>query len=191
MIGLPATANAAEGPEADPATSAPVIVVTPAPAPATSPGMALMPAPAPAAAPPPPAYQPAVPGTNAPSPMLVDPRIAALKHQRAAGLGMTISGFTMFGTSYLLSALVGSISLDYAADVGGSGTYGRRMLVPVVGPFMAIPRTGSATGGLFTGLLGVVQVGGLVLGTSGAIKLGRANRQLALSADAGGIQLKF
>jgi hypothetical protein len=123
--------------------------------------------------------------------MLVDPHIAALKHQRNSGIGMTISGYTMFGTSYLISALIGTISLDYAADVGGTGTYGRRMLIPMVGPFIAIPRADSATGGLFTGFLGVIQVAGFALGTAGAIKLGRANRQLRLSADSGGLTLQF
>src|SRR5690606_26933723 len=106
----------------------------------------------------------------------VNPQIAALRHQRNSGLGMTISGYTIFGTSYLISALVGTISLDLAADVGGTGTYGRRVLIPVAGPFVAIPRADSATGGLFAGSLGVIQVGGFVLGTAGAIKLGRANR---------------
>ncbi|MCA9687683.1 MAG: hypothetical protein KC457_36325, partial [Myxococcales bacterium] len=181
----PTMAKAAPG-DADPATSAPVIVITPAPPPPTP-----APVPAPAPVPPPPVYQPVVPGSNAPSPMIVDPRIAALKQQRNSGLGMTISGFTMFGTGYLISALIGTISLDLAADVNGTGQYGRRMLIPVAGPFMAIPRAGSATGGLFTGLLGVVQIGGLVLGTAGAVKFGRAKRQLALSADAGGLQLRF
>jgi hypothetical protein len=174
---LPTQAKA-EGP-GDPSTEAPIVVVTPAPAPEPPPP------------PPPPAYQPAVPGSGAPSPMIVNPRVAALKHQRASGIGMTISGYTMFGTSYLISALIGTISLDLAADVGGSGTYGRRMLIPVAGPFIAIPRADTATGGLFTGFLGVIQTAGFVLGTAGAIKLGRANRQLRLSADAGGLKLQF
>lgn len=176
-LALPATLLPTQAQAQDPTTEAPVIVVTtPPPAPP---------------APPPPAYVPVVPGTHAPSPMLVDPHIAALKHQRNSGIGMTISGYTMFGTSYLISALIGTISLDYAADVGGTGTYGRRMLIPMVGPFMAIPRADSATGGLFTGFLGVIQVAGFALGTAGAIKLGRANRQLRLSADAGGLRLQF
>jgi hypothetical protein len=65
------------------------------------------------------------------------------------------------------------------------------MLIPIAGPFLAIPRADSATGGLFTGFLGVMQIGGFVLGTAGAVKFGRANRQLRLSADAGGLQLRF
>jgi hypothetical protein len=123
--------------------------------------------------------------------MLVDPYYASLKQRRNSGIGMTISGYTMFGTSYLISALIGTISLDYAADVGGTGKYGRRMLIPIAGPFIAIPRADSATGGLFTGFLGVIQVAGFVLGTAGAIKLGRANRELRLSANSGGLQLQF
>lgn len=161
----------------DASTEAPVIVVTTAPEPAP--------------APPPPEYVPVIPGSGAPAPMLVDPYYSALKQRRNSGIGMTISGYTLFGTSYLISALIGTISLDYAADVGGSGKYGRRMLIPIAGPFIAIPRTDSATGGLFTGMLGVVQAAGFVLGTAGAIKLGRANRDLRLSADAGGLQLQF
>ena len=104
---------------------------------------------------------------------------------------MGISGYTMFGTSYLVSALIGTISLDVASNVGGSGTYGRRMLIPVAGPFMAIPRADSATGGLFTAMVGVIQLGGLVLGTAGVVKYKRADRKLRLSADAGGIKLQF
>ncbi len=179
-LSLPTVASAQE-PAADPATTAPIVIVTPAPEPA--------PAPAPAPVPPPPTYQPTAP--VAPPALYMDPHTAALKHQRGVGLGMTISGFTMFGTSYLISALVGTISLDLAADVGGSGKYGRRMLIPVAGPFMAIPRSDTATGGMFTALLGVIQIGGLVLGTAGAIKYSRANRQLRLSADAGGLKLQF
>ena len=175
--------SAQAGSPEDPATAAPVIVVT-APPPAPEP------APAPPA-PPAPAYVPAEPATNAPSPMLVNPQIAALKHRRNSGIGMTISGYTIFGTSYLVSALIGTISIDYARDVGGSGTYGRRMLIPLAGPFAAIPRADSATGGLFTGMVGVVQVAGFVLGTAGAIRLGRANRDLRLMADSGGLTLKF
>lgn len=166
----------------DPSTEAPVIVVTTAPEPAPPPAVVIVPAPE---------YTPVIPGTLAPSPMLVDPHIAALKQRRNSGIGMTISGYTLFGTSYLISALIGTISLDYAADVGGTGKYGRRMLIPIAGPFMAIPRADSATGGLFTGFLGVIQVAGFVLGTAGAIKLGRANRELRLSADAGGLRLQF
>jgi hypothetical protein len=175
---IPQTARA-QGPD-ESATAAPVIVVTAEPV-ATQP-----PPPAPA-----PAYVPAEPGTLGPSPMLVNPQIAALKHRRNSGIGMTISGYTLFGTSYLISALIGTISIDYARDIGGTGTYGRRMLIPLAGPFMAIPRADSATGGLFTGFVGVVQVAGFVLGTAGAIRIGRANRDLRLMADAGGLTLRF
>lgn len=189
---VPSQASA-EGPN-DTSTTAPVIIVTappaavPAPAPQPATHSATYSAPGVV---PPPAYVPSQPGTNAPSPMLVSPRIAALKHRRNSGIGMTISGYTLFGTSYLISALIGTISLDYAADVGGTGTYARRMLIPLAGPFIAIPRADSATGGLFTGLLGVIQVGGFVLGTAGAIRLGRANRELRLAADSGGLTLRF
>jgi len=170
-MALSSEARAAElGAEpGDEATQAPIVVVAPAPEP------------------PPPTYQAPAP----PPPPSLDPRMVALRHQRNSGIGMTISGFTIFGTSYLISALVGTISLDLAADEGGSGTYGRRMLIPLGGPFAAIPRTGSATGALFTAVLGVVQVGGLALGTTGAIRLGRANRELRLSASSGGLELKF
>lgn len=171
-LALPSVGLAQE-PTADPAavTVAPVVVVAePAPPPPPAPVLV---APAPA------------------QPTLFDPQRAALMQDRNSGLGMTISGFTMFGTSYLISALIGTISIDYADSVGGSGKYGRRMLIPLAGPFAAIPRADSATGGLFTALLGVIQVGGFVLGTAGAIKFGRAKRQLQLSAQSGGLQLRF
>lgn len=171
-LALPSVGFAQEPTPADPAavTVAPVVVVA-EPAPAPPPPVLVAPAPA--------------------QPTLFDPQRAGLMHDRNSGLGMTISGFTMFGTSYLISALIGTISIDYADSVGGSGKYGRRMLIPLGGPFAAIPRADSATGGLFTALLGVIQVGGFVLGTAGAIKYGRAKRQLELSASSGGLQLRF
>lgn len=168
-LALPSVGLAQE-PAAD--TAAPVIVVTSQPAPAPPPPPTLV-------APPP------------VQPSFIDPHRASLLQQRNSGIGMTISGFTMFGTSYLISALVGTISIDYANSIGGSGKYGKRMLIPIAGPFLAIPRADSATGGLFTGLLGVIQVGGFVLGTAGAIRIGRANRQLQLSSSSGGLQLQF
>ncbi len=177
-LAVPSVASAADGPD-----DTNIIVVAPAPAPQPTSAPAVAPAPVP----PPPTYMPPPP----PRPPMVDPRVASLKAQRNSGLGMTISGYTMFGTSYLISALVGTISLDLAADVGGSGTYGRRMMIPIVGPFMAINRSDSATGGLFTAILGVVQTTGFVLGTAGAVKYGRARRQLRLTADAGGIGVRF
>ncbi len=167
-LALPSIGLAQE-PAAD--TAAPIIIVTSEPAPAPPPPVLIAPAPA--------------------RPTFMDPQRAALLHQRNSGLGMTISGFTMFGTSYLISALIGTISIDYANSVDGSGKYGRRMLIPIAGPFMAIPRSDSATGGMFTALLGIIQVGGFVLGTAGAIKYGRANRRIQLSANSGGLQLKF
>lgn len=185
---LPGTAMAApDAPDEAPvAVAAPVPVAPPEPAPASdteAPVVVVTPT-----APPPPAPPaPTVIYNHQP----LDHRSAALRHERNLGIGMTISGFTIFGTSYLISALIGTISLDLAADTGGSGIYGRRMLIPVAGPFMAIPRADSATGGLFTGLVGVAQIGGLLLGTAGAIKLGRAKRKLNLSASSGGLQLEF
>lgn len=89
---------------------------------------------------------------------------------------MTAVGFSVFGASYAISSLTGAIVAD-ARDGERLDRFGRRMLIPVVGPWLAIPHTESATGAWFTGFAGAAQLAGLVLGTVGAVRLGQQRRE--------------
>ena len=121
-------------------------------------------------------------------------------------MGLTVAGFTLFGATYLISALVGTTAVDTATsyydgepmDVNQEDRrqWGLRMTIPVGGPFAAIPVASTATGGLFTGLSGATQVAGLSMGIAGAVLLGRANRStgrvsLMLGPGPGGATLRI
>jgi hypothetical protein len=74
--------------------------------------------------------------------------------------GLVIGGAVMFGTMYLLTALGAAI----VSDTGNNAT---ALWVPAVGPFIQMGQAGSATGGFFLALDGLIQVGGLAMFTIG------------------------
>jgi hypothetical protein len=102
------------------------------------------------------------------------------------GLGLTIAGFSVFGFSYLFTAVGGALAID-----SSNPEVGRPLLIPVVGPFIAGGRQSSATIGLGLGIVGVIQLAGLGMGVAGSVMLGSARRQARLSAAGGGLQLEF
>jgi len=77
--------------------------------------------------------------------------------------GLIVGGAVLFGTTYLLSALIGSIG----SDIGSSSLNG--LYVPGIGPFIAMPAAGDATGGLFLALDGLCQLGGIAMFTAGFV----------------------
>jgi len=90
----------------------------------------------------------------------------------------------MFGVSYISSSLAGVASIDLADDPSTNEedeermeAYGKRMLIPIIGPWSAIGKADTATGAWFTGLAGVVQGVGFGLATAGIIRLSRAHRR--------------
>jgi len=145
---------------------------------------------------------------NVPAPAPVPPpseptaeqlRERELRKMKSRGIGLTAGGFSTFGATYLLSAIVGAVRIDTADTVGVTPSndlverrkqFGYRMFIPVVGPFIAIPKVSTATGGLFTGLLGVAQVAGVALGIAGLVKLGKYRRNIGITASPtpGGMQ---
>lgn len=115
--------------------------------------------------PPPPApIQPAPPGQpTTPTQQKIYPR-----------KGMMITGWIMLCASYLASSLIGVIVMDQAdeeySDCGERcKRLGGYMLIPLAGPFVAIPHTKSYTGKWGMAALGVSQVAGLVLGIIGTV----------------------
>jgi hypothetical protein len=133
------------------------------------------PAPAPAPPPAPTTPAPAVAPTTA-TPAAVDPvaeeRLWRLKqHNRFKGI--MISGFTTLGAVYGASVLIGALSIDFARDDDNERQrrYGRRMMIPLAGPFAAAPESRSATLGVLTVAAGLGQLLGLSMGIAGAVKL--------------------
>jgi len=109
---------------------------------------------------------------------------------RRRGKGMMIAGFVTFGSSYLATALVGAAALDVSRDevLGGTDDRSRRLgsslLIPVVGPLVAIPHIETATGTMFAIFSFIAQAGGLSLGIAGAVRYARDGRRMQ-AAQAG------
>jgi hypothetical protein len=108
---------------------------------------------------------------------------------------MMIAGYTVFGASYLTTALIGAAIHDSNGTVcddvvGGSGCRrpGLVLFVPVVGPLIGIRdlSTDSATGTLAGVLSFLAQSAGLALGIAGTVLYVRdGKRQRAAQQQAG------
>lgn len=167
--------------------------------PAAAPAPAATPAPQPYEAQPvaaPPAYaqpgpQPYGPQTG-PAPYQPPPQ-----QQRRRGKGMMIAGFVTFGSSYLVTALFGAGYLDASRGFDSDGSdldantndqrlrrLGGRLLIPVIGPLVAIPQLDSAIGTMGAVFSFIAQAGGLSLGIAGAVRYTRDGRRMQ-AAQAG------
>ena len=109
---------------------------------------------------PPPAYGQPPPGYYPPPPYGW-PGYPPRRPRRAKGL--LIAGPIVLGATYAFTALVGlSISAD-DVDCSNCRTVGHRLLVPVLGPWLAIPAVDSSEGRTWTALLGFAQATGVIL----------------------------
>jgi hypothetical protein len=104
--------------------------------------------------------------------------------------GLIAGGAGLFLTAYLYTSILGSIAIDK----GKKGTtnsagirvpddervaFGRRLMIPVVGPFLALGKTDSAMkrwGASFSGLAQVAGVGLIVAGLVAKSRINRARR---------------
>ena len=108
-------------------------------------------------------YQPAPPPPYGPKKMKYeegDPVPPGYRVEERARTGLVVGGACLFGVTYLLTALVGSI----ASDVGDKDA--KWLLLPVVGPFIystTVDGTGSATGKTFLYIDGLAQAGGVTM----------------------------
>lgn len=147
--------------------------------------------PAPAQPPPaqwPPAGQAPAAPTAAPAPdPTQNPEYVDARRQRRTGIILTATGWSVFGASYLLSAMVATITADASTIATADGDpdaeryrrISRRMLVPAIGPWMTLPETATASGAFFVVFSGLLQTGGLAMGITGPVLLARGNKRLA------------
>lgn len=176
-------------------TPSPSVVVVNTTVPAPAPAVAPAPAPAPAAQPAPAWIVPVQPAPAAalPSHIAVDlhpqpmalPSPEQLAHSRrmadlSRARSLRVAGWVTLGSTYLFSALIGTVSIDTGSD--RIRNYGAWMLVPVAGPFGAAFQTRSATGALLTTTLGVAQAAGLGMAIVGGARHRRLKRELTLTA---------
>jgi hypothetical protein len=103
-------------------------------------------------------------------------RMAELSRAR----NLRIGGWVTLGSSYLFSALVGTVAIDAGSE--RIRHYGYWMTVPVAGPFAAAFHTRSATGALLTTSLGIAQAAGLGMAIVGGARHRRLKRELSFTA---------
>lgn len=95
------------------------------------------------------------------------------------GVGLMFAGWAIFGSSYLASALIGGLAIDpcdYIDPDDSCRDEGLYLLVPVVGPLVAIPYA-SPTIRAPLAIAFVAQAAGLSLGIAGTVLFLRARAQ--------------
>jgi hypothetical protein len=83
-----------------------------------------------------------------------------------------IAGIATLGGGYLFTALVGMTMLSQDSTEPGTTcvnceSVGSKLLIPVIGPFLAIPEADGSDGKVVATMLGAVQVAGLVMTIAG------------------------
>lgn len=138
--------------------------------------------------PPAPVLESAPPQPEGPTPAELEQKKA-----RARARGMLIGGWTTFGITYAAALTIGVASIDLAKDDNRQRMWGRRMAIPIGGPFAAAFVSDSATGTLFTVLTGAAQTTGLALGIAGAVMLAKqkqtSNLAFAVVPDPTGVRM--
>lgn len=211
--GLPQRASArrepglAEGTAAAPTPTAPSVAPVPvapaavAPEPVAVAAEAVDVAPSVATVPAPSVPPPVLVATTAPTCCAAPPGPSrSLRDAR----GMIAGGAVMFTLVYGFTALGGAVAIDRArksrppgspAPHAGREAYGRALLVPLVGPFLAMPRTHSATDRWLDAAAGVLQLGGAVFTLVGVAQARRIRMferfRMSAGMQAGGAQLSF
>lgn len=183
-LGLPETALARAQ---EPVAPIPASTASPAPVVSASAAAEATVTTAPASA----ATSPAATVIVAPSAPVPAPRIAPTPPSRSSEIkdatSIIVAGATVAGTFYFFTSLAGAVVIDKArrSDVVGTGkttidtrrlNYGRSLLVPVAGPFIAMRFSHSATERWALALTGVAQTAGVVLALVGASRRARARR---------------
>ncbi len=159
--------------------------------PATTPPPA---APAPAIT----APRPAPPPPPTPQELYEQERSSQIRDDRKSGRALLGSGLAVAGTAYLFTSLAGAVAIDRADDMvddpitpedeGRQGrqrrSFGRALLIPGLGPALAIARADTAVRSWAAGIAGLSQAFGAGLAVIGMHRLGRARRleRLRLSA---------
>lgn len=118
------------------------------------------------------------------SPSVAEPRAPEPRQRwlRGVGLASLISGASLFTVTYAVTAVTGVIMHDVGrgrldeparAERGLQlVAVGKRLTIPLAGPWLAMPRMRDELGQIGAGFSGVLQAGGLFLAIAGAIQLG-------------------
>jgi hypothetical protein len=141
----------------------------------------------------------------APVPAVVPPPIYTpapysdrIYKDRKSGRSLLIVGLTLGGMAYVYTSLAGAIAIDKARDMhddpltleneararADRRAFGKALLIPGIGPALAIPKADTALRAWGAGMAGLTQAVALTMTIVGIHRLGRANRLERLSFGA-------
>lgn len=117
---------------------------------------------------------------------------------RKSGRSLLIGGITLGVTAYVYTSLAGALVFDKARDMrddpltmedegrdrADRRAYGRALMIPGIGPALAISKADTAMRAWGAGMAGLTQAAALTMTIVGLHRLGRANRRERLSFGA-------
>lgn len=133
------------------------------------------------------------------SPSAVTPATSS-SARRKSGQGLVIAGLSTLGTVYVITSLRGAMMIDKAKkdridyatglEIGPDRrgiAHGRALLMPAIGPFLALRHTSSASTKWLDVFSGTAQTAGLVLAVVGIVRMrqGRAPRRYLVGGGVG------
>ena len=133
----------------------------------------------------------AAPPSPPPPTYVPSPYADRIHKDRKSGKGLLIGGLSLGGFTYLYVSLAGALVIDKARNMqsddpltpGNEGrarderrAFGRAMLIPVVGPALAIPKADTALQAWGAGLATITQLTAVTMTLVGMHRLARARR---------------
>jgi hypothetical protein len=127
----------------------------------------------------------------APPSYTLPPYYDRIHSDRKSGRGLLIGGLSLGVLAYVYTSLAGAVAIDKARDMDPGNrdradrrAYGRALLVPGIGPALAIPKADTAVRAWAAGMAGLTQAVALTMTVVGIHRLGRARRYERLSVGA-------
>jgi hypothetical protein len=107
--------------------------------------------------------------------------------------GLLIAGPIVLGASYAFTALLGLTmqSTDTTSDGAycvNCQTVGTRLMIPLLGPWLAMPEADGSDGKMLTAMLGLAQATGLVMTIVGISRYAASAPDRTTAASRGGLQ---
>lgn len=121
-----------------------------------------------------------------------EPPPPVYRPNKRRGLGLMITGWSLFVASYGLTALSGAAVIDNcdASDDYDCRKLGGSLMIPVLGPFLAAPEVNSMAGRFALVVFpGLAQVAGLSMGIAGTVLFARSRRSYSAAINRDGLRL--
>ncbi len=112
--------------------------------------------------------------------------------QRRRGIGLMITGWSLFAASYGITALSGAALIDNCSSSDGYDCrkLGGSLMIPVLGPFLATSEVQTMSGRFALVFFpGLAQVAGLSMGVAGTVLFARSRRRYRTALNSDGLRI--